>query len=179
MKFKGFKMKKIVLLMAVMAFSFASNLEFKTLRANFIQNVSTKESSLSYEGSFIIDVNHAFWHYKSPYLKKFYFQQNTITIIEPELEQVIITKMDKMPNLIQILHSAKQDRNDSSLYSATYEGVTYKVKMSANLPVKIWYRDSLDNDVVINLKDVIKDRAITDFEIFTPKIPNGYDIIYQ
>ncbi|MDA3049286.1 LolA-like outer membrane lipoprotein chaperone [Campylobacter sp. JMF_02 ED1] len=170
-------MKKSVFALALCAsFSLANPLEFDTLSANFTQSVQSEDAKINYTGDFSATKEHAVWHYISPTKKNIFFSFTKVTVIEPDLEQAIITNIKETPNLVAILSGAKQ--NKSGAYEAELDGVKYFITTQNDAPSQISYTDKLDNKVVINLQSVRKNEKI-DEKIFAPNIPNHYDIITQ
>lgn len=170
-------MKKFLALCLGLVLSLSANpLLFKSIAANFTQSIKSGDSEAVYEGSFYARAdNYALWSYSSPSQKSIYFTPQNVLIVEPDLEQAILTKLDKNVNLISILAGAKQV--SSSLYKAYFDGVEYFVTLDKDGVVsRIDYKDSLDNRVKIVLSGV-KTNISLDDEIFKPSIPSSYDVI--
>ncbi|NLY04074.1 MAG: outer membrane lipoprotein chaperone LolA [Campylobacter sp.] len=173
-------MKKLIFTISTLAlvlnFAFANPLEFKTLSSDFTQSVKSDGSEIKYSGNFIATNTHALWQYKSPSIKDIYFSFERVVIIEPELEQVILTNLKDVPNLTKVMQSAVKDSEDK--YSAEFDGVLYHLEFKDTLIETIKYKDKLDNEVVIKFSNVQKDRSV-DNQIFLPEIPANFDIITQ
>ncbi|MGG7047828.1 MULTISPECIES: LolA-like outer membrane lipoprotein chaperone [unclassified Campylobacter] len=170
-------MRKFLLSSLLVVGVFCSDLSFKSLQSEFTQVVNSKDASVSYVGKFYANAdNTALWIYSSPTPKKIYFSDTHVVVIEDELEQAIVSKLDSTPNLTQILSSAKKITPD--LYKAKYDDVEYLITMKNGLPLVIDYKDKLENKIKVTLKNVIKDKAISK-ELLTPNVPKGYDIITQ
>ena len=116
------------------------------------------------------------WHYKTPTIKNIFFSFTKVVVIEPELEQAIITNIKETPNLTAILANAKPNKN--GVYEASFDDVKYLIELKGDLPNKISYTDKMDNKVVINLSNVRKNAPVNE-AIFKPAIPKNYDIITQ
>ncbi|MSN96294.1 outer membrane lipoprotein chaperone LolA [Campylobacter sp. FMV-PI01] len=171
------KMKFISLfLIFFLNFAFCYELEFKTLSADFIQTIKNKDSKIIYSGNFFATNSAAFWSYKTPNLKDIYFNKTQVVVIEPELEQVILTNLKDIPNLIKVLKNAKKLK--PNLYSANFNDILYKIELKDSLLYKIDYKDNLDNEVEIVFSEVKKDENLNQ-DLFLPKIPDGFDIIMQ
>lgn len=166
--------KSIVLFFCALNLN-AGPLDFETLSADFTQSVQSGEAMIKYTGNFKTTKNHAFWHYQSPNLKDIYFSLDRIVIIEPELEQAIMTKIQEAPNVAEILKNAKL-KNGS--YKAEFDGIEYFIKFDNDKLKSINYTDKLDNKIVLNFSNVDKNGKITN-ETFIPKIPQNFDIITQ
>lgn len=168
-------MKKISILFAFCVLAFSNELDYTSLKSDFTQTVTSGDAKIIYKGSFsATDDNKAVWIYTEPTNKTIYFGQDKVMIVEPDLEQVIVSNLKDSPNLTKILKSAKKVSNDR--YEATFDGITYKVLLQNSLPSIITYKDKLDNAVEIKLKNTQKDISI-DRDDFVPKIPNNYDIV--
>ncbi len=168
--------KTLISLAASCIFAFASGIEFNTLSANFSQTVQSDDAKISYGGDFSATKEHAVWHYKTPTIKNIFFSFTKVVVIEPELEQAIITNIKETPNLTAILANAKP--NKKGVYEANFDDVKYLIEMKGDLPSKISYTDKMDNKVVINLSNVRKNAPVNE-AIFKPSIPKNYDIITQ
>lgn len=173
---KGFILKKILVFLAfIFKILSANDLEFNTLESDFIQVVTSKDKSIIYSGHFIADSNFgAFWEYKIPNLKLVYFSKSNITILEPDLEQAVISKISDAPDISALLAKAKQI--DKNTLEASFDDIKYLIFTQNFLPVRIDYTDKLGNDVKISLKNTRKNEIINK-ELLEPKIPKNYDIV--
>ncbi|WP_169783946.1 LolA-like outer membrane lipoprotein chaperone [Campylobacter curvus] len=170
-------MRKFLIAALLAVASFGAGLNFKSLQSDFTQIVFSEGSSVTYKGRFYAkNDNTALWIYESPTPKRIYFDKQRVVVIEDELEQAIISRLDDTPNLTQILAHAEQIQ--PTLYKAIYDGVDYLVTMKNGLPVMIDYKDKLSNKIKITLNNTLKD-AIIPQETLTPVIPQGYDIVNQ
>ena len=174
-------MKKVLLICAfflgaALCSAGANPLQFETLSADFKQIVKSDDAKISYSGDFSATKEHAVWHYKSPAIKNIFFSLTKVVVIEPELEQAIVTNIKETPNLTAILASAKPNKN--GIYEASFDDVKYLIELKGDLPSKISYTDKMDNKVVINLSNVRKNAPVNE-AIFKPVIPKNYDIITQ
>ena len=168
--------KTLISLAASCVFVFAGGIEFNTLSANFSQTVQSDDAKISYGGDFSATKEHAVWHYKTPTIKNIFFSFTKVVVIEPELEQAIITNIKETPNLTAILANAKPNKN--GVYEASFDDVKYLIELKGDLPSKISYTDKMDNKVVINLSNVRKNAPVNE-AIFKPAIPKNYDMITQ
>lgn len=170
-------MKKLAILIFTFAFANAGNLDFTSLKSDFTQIVTSDEAKITYNGNFLArDDNKAVWSYKTPTKKVIYFGDDKVIIIEPNIEQAIITNLDNTPNLTAILRTAKQISPE--IYVAKFDGVTYTTKFEKNLPSHISYTDKFGNNIEILLNNVVKNSKIDDI-VFDVKIPKNFDIITQ
>lgn len=173
---KGLILKRFFLFL-VLSFKIlnANDLEFDTLKSDFTQRITNQNKSITYSGHFIIDSKFgAFWQYENPNLKFVYFSKTNIIIIEPDLEQAVITQISDAPDLLTLLSGAKQI--NKSTFEANFDDVKYRIFTQNALPAQISYTDKLGNDVKITLKNTHKNEAINK-ELLEPKIPQNYDII--
>lgn len=156
----------------------AGVLDFKSLQSDFIQTVTNDQNStIGYSGKFYAtDSNKALWIYNEPVKKSVYFSSDQVAIVEPELEQVIITTLQNSPNLAKIIKSAQKVNENT--YKATYEDTAYFIDIKNGEISDIRYKDKLDNKVLIKLKNLQKD-IIFDDALFKLKVPSSYDIVNQ
>jgi outer membrane lipoprotein carrier protein len=159
-------------------FIMANELDFTTIQSSFIQTITNEEDKkITYEGEFYATSNaKALWVYKSPIKKEIYFSKNSVVIVEPELEQAIITDIDNTPNITEILQGATKINENT--YQASFEDTIYTIQTKNRLIQSIMYKDKLENTIVISLQNP-KINITLEEEIFRPKIPQEYDIIKQ
>jgi len=151
---------------------------FDTISSDFNQTITNDEGSkIVYEGSFYATTDaKALWIYKKPIEKKMYFNKNQVIIIEPELEQAIITNLENTPNLTSILRSAQ--KIDNNTYEAVYEDLKYTIYTQNEMIVSISYKDRLENSIKIELFNQSVNSFLDD-ALFKTKIPDGFDVITQ
>ncbi|MDX1808325.1 MAG: LolA-like outer membrane lipoprotein chaperone [Sulfurospirillaceae bacterium] len=156
----------------------AGVLDFKSIQSDFIQTITNDQnSSINYSGRFYAtDSNKALWIYDKPIKKKVYFNDKKVAIVEPELEQVIVTTLQNSPNLTQIIKDAKKIKDNT--YKATYQDTDYFVEIKDGEIADIMYKDKLDNRVIIKLNNLQKN-IIFDDSLFRVKVPSNYDIVDQ
>ncbi|MBZ7947435.1 outer membrane lipoprotein chaperone LolA [Campylobacter sp. RM9929] len=168
-------MKKIfIFFLITMVKIWAIELDFNTYSSNFTQLVKSKNSTLRYSGYFIISKDKAFWEYTTPNKKEIYIDKNRVVIIEHDLEQAILSKLENIPNLKQIFKNAKPISENKLL--AKYEKVNYTIILDQDKIQSISYKDEFENDVTITLSNQIKNPKINP-KIFEFKIPKNYDIV--
>lgn len=170
-------MKKLAILLLIFTFTNANDLNFTSLKSDFTQIVTNNEAKIIYEGHFLArSDNLAVWSYKTPAKKVIYFNGSKVIIIEPEIEQAIITDLKNTPNLTDILRLAKQI--SPNIYKAKFDEIIYTIFFENSLPKRIIYTDKLDNKVEISLRNVIKNSNI-DKSVFSVKIPKNFDIVNE
>jgi outer membrane lipoprotein carrier protein len=149
---------------------------FETFRGDFTQTVTSPEStSVVYRGELHANsVNQARWSYAEPMNKQIFFNEGDITIVEPELEQAILTSVDTTHNLTALLDEIQKD----GTHAVEHETTTYTITIQGGMPQSILYTDELDNTVLIEFSNT-KRNVLLKEEIFTPQIPPYFDIIRQ
>lgn len=165
-------MKFVILSFIFMVQVFALDLNFTSFSSDFTQEVVSKDSKLTYKGNFIITQDQAFWSYQSPTQKEIYIDKKDIVIIEHDLEQVIFSKLENIPNLNEIFKNAKQTQKGQ--YKARYENIDYFLKLENDEIKSVSYKDDFDNEVAIYFFKQVKNTKI-DPKIFIPQIPSHYD----
>ena len=168
-------------LLAIICFSsvWGKNLEaFKTIQSDFIQNVTNEQQkTIRYEGKFYATQDKkALWIYDKPVAKKIYFNDTKVVIIEPELEQVIITTLENTPNIAHLIAQAKEIAPNT--YATTFMETTYTMYTTKNAIEKVIYKDKLDNSVEILFSNQ-STNLFLDEVLFHTDIPLGYDVIRQ
>ena len=156
----------------------ASELHFKTFQASFLQTIMDENSKkITYTGKIYIDgESKALWHYEAPIEKKLYFIKKSLTIIEPELEQVIMRQIQENINIYAILKRAK--KVDNSTYRGSYNGKSYTLHVNSGVVEDLEYKDNFDNQVVITFENQKVDETLPK-DIFSIKIPQDFDIIRE
>ncbi|MBK1992239.1 outer membrane lipoprotein chaperone LolA [Campylobacter sp. 2018MI35] len=167
-------MKIVFILLSMMIKIFALDLSFENFSSDFIQSIDNKKTKINYTGHFTITHNKALWNYQNPLHKDIFIDNNKITIIEYDLEQVIISKLENIPNLNEIFKNAKMI--DQNTYEAKYENTTYVLKLKENQVENISYKDEFDNNVNIKLFNQKRNIRINE-NLFIPKIPKNFDIV--
>lgn len=165
---------KILILSSFVLNLQAFDINYKSFGADFTQSVRSNDALIEYSGSFIITQDKAFWDYKKPTSKQLFINKNELIILEPDLEQAMISALEKVPNLSAIFKSAKKISN--TRYEATYENVKYNISLENDEIKSIAYKDELDNAVLITLFNVRRDFAVRD-DVFKASIPKNYDIV--
>ncbi|MBP1680791.1 MAG: outer rane lipoprotein carrier protein LolA [Proteobacteria bacterium] len=157
---------------------FAKIEHFKTIQSDFTQKVTNDQNkTIIYQGLFYAtNDKKALWIYEKPVAKKIYFNNTRVLIIEPELEQVIITTLGNTPNIAQLLQEAKEVSPNK--YITKYQETTYTILTQKESIEKVVYRDKLDNAVEIIFSNQSTNLFLDD-ELFRAEIPRGYDIVRE
>ncbi len=158
---------------------FAGSLEaFKTIQSDFVQNVTNDQNkTIHYEGKFYATKDKkALWIYDKPVAKKIYFNDTKVVIIEPELEQAIITTLENTPNIAQLMREAKEVSPNH--YQTSFMETVYTIVATPSVIKSVTYKDKLDNHVEILFGEQSINLFLDDI-LFVPEIPMGYDRIRQ
>jgi len=168
------------LLTIIVLFSNLSALDnldkIKTFQANFTQTVTNESNkTISYEGKvFIKNNNRVLWKYITPIEKNVFLLNDIVIIDEPELEQVIYTKLKEELNILKILKDSK--KLSKNTYESFFYNRKYEIIVDNNKIKKVSYKDELDNSIVISFSNVVQNSNIPkDLFRFIP--PSYYDII--
>ena len=147
-----------------------------SFEADFTQNIKDeKDKVLSYKGHVTAHKpQFAKWDYKTPVQKVIYISPFAITIVEPEIEQVIQRKIESNFNFFQLIKNAKEIEKD--IYEANYKNTTFKIIKENKLIKSISYIDEFENNVVINFTKQKQNHKV-ELKVFTPRYPLEYDII--
>ncbi len=169
-------MKKILLIAILATQVFAFFDEIDTFKADFIQTVTDEKNKvLTYNGNIVASKpQNAKWEYTSPITKDVYINQSTVTIIEPEIEQVIIRKIESNFDFFKMIKNAKKMKKN--IYMAKFENSTFIIVTKKERIQSISYLDEFENTVKISFKNQEQNKEI-DSGVFIPKIPNGFDVI--
>ena len=157
---------------------FAGIFDFDTISSDFKQTITNEENSqIVYEGSFYATTQKkALWIYKTPVEKKIYFNKNKVIILEPELEQAIITNLENTPNITELLK--KSVKKDNGNYETRFQNTTYVIHTKNDVIKEITYKDKLANSVKIELFNQTTNTVLDD-TLFQVKITFAFDIITQ
>ena len=169
-------MRTLLIALFTITSLFAIGEETNTMQADFTQTITDdKNKTITYKGDMMVKrPSLALWHYKDPIEKRVYITAHKATIIEPELEQAIIKKLDNSIDILAILASAKKESKDH--YNAVYNDKTYHIKMIKRQIHSITYSDTFDNTVKITFTKQQINKNISDSK-FSAVIPVDYDLI--
>ena len=169
-------MKIFTLLLTLYTICFASLHNLTSFEADFVQSIKDdKNKTLVYKGHIIASKpQFAIWSYKEPIEKDVYINNWSVTIIEPEIEQVIIKKIESNFDFFKLIENAKEI--EKNIYIAQYKGSIFKIKLVNNLIDSIQYLDEFENNVKILFTKQVENQII-DNNIFQAKYPLDYDVI--
>lgn len=180
-------MKKLKFICAIFALFCVNvvNLSAESLKnitsisADFTQEIKGDDGGIKYSGHLVARADSkAHWRYETPMKKEIFVNGKSVMIYEPEFAQVIIS--DKMDiDFVRILNSVRQSENGvGDEWQSVVNNQTFRIVLKGDKPHKILYKDELDNDIIITLKNVALNAKISD-EVFNFKRPQGVDVIYQ
>lgn len=169
-------MRFILLPLALFSLSFASIENISSFKADFVQSVTDEKNKvLLYNGNVIaLKPQNALWKYSKPVTKDVYMTPQTIIIIEPEIEQVIMRTVDSNFDFFNMISHAK--KIGENRYETSYQNTKFDIKTKGEMIESISYRDEFENKIQIVFKNQIQNSIINP-EIFTPTIPTEYDLI--
>lgn len=151
----------------------------KSFESDFRQTIiNDQNSKIVYKGKLYAKKEHnqALWIYTSPVDKKIYYSRGKVVIIEPELEQAIFAKLDKVPNILTLLKQAK--KIGENRYVTTFNNTRYTIVLKNDTLEKITYTDELHNRITILFTHQKSNANISD-KRFAYQIPADYDILEQ
>ncbi len=168
-----------IFLTALLSVNLLFALDFRdktSFEASFEQSiVNSSNSEILYGGKlFIKEPSQVLWRYETPIQKDVYINDTEVVIIEPELEQVIVSRLQKELNILKLLNDAKKINENK--YEADLYDTKYFLEIKDNELEKISYKDELDNSVTISFKNIRSNHQIPN-EVFKYTIPNDYDIL--
>ena len=169
-------MQYIFLLTLLFSVSYSDVFSMTSFKADFTQTViNEKGGKLKYTGNIkAIKPHYALWQYTQPSLKLIYVNKNKVTIVEPELEQAIIKRLQSGIDFFNIIKNAK--KIDKDTYTTNFQSVRYTIYTKNSNLKSIKYKDQLDNTILIDFTNHIINNNI-ELHDFEPTIPLAYDII--
>lgn len=155
---------------------FASLGGVNTYEADFKQNITDENNhTIVYSGHmFAKKPNDALWNYTKPVKKEVYMNPYEVTIVEDELEQVIVKKVDSNFDFFKMIKDAKKVGN--SAYKTSFDGIEFHINMDGKLIKTITYHDEFENKIELNFTNQKLNENIEDY-IFIPRYDLNYDII--
>ena len=169
-------MKHIFTLLLSFTLSFASFDTLNTFQADFTQSVTDdKNESLIYKGHITASKpQNALWEYTTPIKKDVYINRFSVTLIEPEIEQVIIRKIESNFDFFSMVRNAKKIENNK--YIANYKESEFIIITKNSLIKSISYVDEFDNKVKIVFENQKQNEKVNP-ELFVPRYPLEFDVI--
>ena len=150
--------------------------DINTYQATFNQSIiNSSGKEIIYKGKiYIQQPSQMVWKYETPIEKFVHINNKNVTIIEPDLEQVILSKLEKEINIIKLLEDSV--KIDDITYKSTLYDNVYIIKIIKNQLTQINYTDELDNKININFENIKQNQPISQ-DIFNFNIPYDFDVI--
>ncbi|HIP13306.1 MAG TPA: cell envelope biogenesis protein LolA [Arcobacter sp.] len=169
-------MKVLSILLFTFSIIYSDIINLKSYSSMFTQTITNSSNSkIIYNGNLYIDNNsNILWRYTKPIRKDVYINDLNVMIVEPELEQVITSKISEELNLFNILNSSK--KIDNQTYQNKVNNIKYTIIVKNKILTTIKYTDEIDNKVNISFTNTSNDIQL-DESLFTFDIPKYYDII--
>ena len=169
-------MKTVLLSLTLISLLFAQEKQLQSFSADFNQTIQDEHNkTITYTGYMKSKrPNLALWNYEKPVQKTLYVYDNIVTIVEPDMEQAIIKKMDQNIDIFQIIRNSKKIDNDH--FEADYNDQKFLLTFKKELLTSISYKDELDNRVTINFSKQENNKELNN-TIFKAVIPEDFDIV--
>ncbi|HEY9203654.1 LolA-like outer membrane lipoprotein chaperone [Sulfurimonas sp.] len=171
-------MRKLLLTSLITMQLFASTAleEVTSFEADFSQSITDeKEKVLIYNGHIVaLKPQNARWSYIKPIKKDVFINDFEVTIIEPEIEQVIIKRLESNFDFFKIISNAK--KIDQNTYVAYYRDTKFTIVKKNALIESISYLDEFENRVKITFENQKQNHEI-EKSVFIPKYSMEFDII--
>lgn len=169
-------MKHIFLLLILVSEIFAFFGTLETFKADFSQSITDdKNKTLNYNGTIIASKpQNVVWNYIEPIKKDIYISKYNVVIVEPEIEQVIIRKIEFNLDFFKMIESAKLIKKN--VYLAVYKDSEFTIVTENSTIKSISYIDEFENKVKILFSNQKQNEKI-DLEVFSPKYPLEFDVI--
>lgn len=169
-------MKHFFLLISINIALFASLEEITSFEADFTQSITDeKNKTINYNGHIVASKpQNARWSYYKPVKKEVYINNFDVTIVEPEIEQVIIRKIESNFDFFKMIANAK--KIEENKYLAHYKDSNFTIIKKGALIESISYLDEFENRVKIIFKNQKQNQKINE-AVFRPFFPLEYDII--
>ncbi|MCF6310047.1 MAG: LolA-like outer membrane lipoprotein chaperone [Sulfurimonas sp.] len=169
-------MKYLLIAILLISQAFASLEQINSFEADFSQSITDdKNKVLVYNGHVIASKpQNAKWSYYKPVKKDVYINKFEVVVVEPEIEQVIVRRVESKLDFFKMISKAKEI--EKNVYSANFKDSKFTIVQSNNAIESISYIDEFENRVKIVFKNIKQNHNI-DLKIFTPIFPLYYDII--
>jgi len=155
---------------------FASLDDITSFEADFTQSITDdKNKTLIYNGKIIaLKPQNAKWSYIKPVKKEVYINDFEVTIVEPEIEQVVVKTLESNFDFFKMISNAKKTAENK--YTANYKNTKFNIIKKGSFIESISYLDEFENKVQINFKNQKQNQSV-DKAVFEPKFPLEFDII--
>ena len=151
-------MKYLLITILLVSQAFASLEQIELFEADFSQSITDdKDKVLVYNGHVIASKpQNAKWSYKKPIKKDVYINKSEVIIVEPDIEQVIVRKVESKFDFFRMISNAKEIKKN--MYVAKYKDSKFTIVQSDNLIESISYIEEFENNVKIVFKN--KDESV-------------------
>ncbi len=155
----------------VASFDFINSFE-----SDFTQTLTDeKNKTLTYKGHLIAQKpQNAMWSYTLPVKKNVYISSYSVTIVEPEIEQVILKKIESNFDFFTMIKNAKKIKEN--VYIAKYKESEFIITKNGVLVESISYIDEFENKIKIVFENQKQNQKINE-QLFIPQFPPEYDIV--
>jgi len=169
-------MKHMLITILLLTQLTASINELNSFEADFTQSITDdKNKVLTYSGHIVASKpQNAIWRYIKPVKKDVYINKYEVTIVEPEIEQVIIRRFDSNFSFFNMLKNTKKISYNT--YEANYKNSKFIIIENKNSIESISYVDEFENNVKITFTNQISNKEIEN-KVFMPKYSLEFDII--
>ncbi len=171
-------MKYFFLLTFIYTIAFSNILNINSFEADFKQEIKDEKGKvLLYSGHVIsIKPKSALWSYTSPVKKSIYIVDNTVTIVEPEIEQVIVKHISSEYDFFNLIKNAKEIQKNK--YLTIFKEQKYIITLRDFKLFSISYTDEFDNDTLITFSKQEQNKNINK-NLFLPSFPQEFDLIQE
>ncbi|BCD68046.1 LolA-like outer membrane lipoprotein chaperone [Nitratiruptor sp. YY09-18] len=172
-------MRFIAIFFAIVIANLYAKINIASFHSPFIQTVINDQNrTLRYEGEvwFTKEPLRIKWIYKKPNYKEIYINNQKVYIIEPDLEQVVVKRVQKKDNFFTILDSAVLVKGKQ--YKAFYDGHDIFIDLKNGKISKVTYTDKLENKNSILFTHPQQNIPLDDSN-FTIEIKSDWDVIEE
>jgi len=168
-------MKKLIL--ALLLAPLMAQINIHTLKSRFIQKVINEQNrTLQYEGVIYFKApNLLRWEYTYPLKKSVFVHGNEAVVIEPELEQVLVKRVNT-PTFFSLLKNAQEITPNH--FVTTYQKDRYHIYLKNGVIVKVTYTDRFGNRGIIEFLNPKQNKHL-DLGVFSYHIDPKFDVIYE
>ena len=169
-------MKRLLIPIFCSTLSFASLIDIHSFEASFTQKVTDdRNATLQYDGYVRAQKpQNAVWNYLKPVKKDVYLDRFRVTIVEPEIEQVILKRVESNFDFFMMIKNAKKVADDT--YEASFKNAKFIIKTEKTLIKSISYKDEFENNVLISFENQKQNIKINE-NFFIADYPVEYDVI--
>jgi len=169
-------MKHLFLTIITLVNLYASIDDINSFEADFTQTITDEKNKvLSYSGHVTASKpRYALWRYIKPVKKDVFINPYEVTIVEEELEQVIIRKLESSLSFFNMIKNAKKINENT--YEAFYKESKFTINKKKNQIKSISYIDEFENNVKIVFNNQKTNEDINK-NVFIPNYSLDFDII--